>query len=546
MESSTDERSLLITGATIHTVDPRGSTHTALLVRDGRIAAVGSAAEVRAHADAGTPVLDLTGRTVVPGFIDAHNHLSNAAFEPISVDCSTPPLDSIDAVLGAIESHCRTLPPGGWVRGFGFQGALIREQRNPTRGELDEVAPHHAFFLQESNVHAGYANSAALAAVGISACTPDPWGGHIERDVRGEPTGTLLEAAVNLLQTASWEAYASADWDRAIGLLERKSRDYLAVGITGVGDACVTGGSAELYRRADHAGRLPLTVQQIHGGDHFFSAQDLRHHDFLERVRERDTDRLRGGAMKVFVDRAYPDGPGVHAHEDGCRTHQGGVYYGPAEVRALAVEASRLGIESVMHGMGSCAIDAITNAYRAVRLDGNDDAILRLEHAFIAERESGQTLASLGIDLVTNPGLLHHDGRVFDSWRRNDDALAVMPIRSMLDAGVRVSFASDHPCGTYSPAMIMWSAVTREHYRGGQIDADETITAAEALRASTINPAWASGRAHEVGSLEVGKRANLVVLDLDPLAIPAAAIRELVVERTMVDGAWVYEREAVG
>lgn len=535
-------REFILTGAVIHSVDDHNSVHAAMLVRDGRIAALGSETAVRVFAAPGSEMRRYAGRTIVPGFIDAHNHLSNAAFEPISVDCQTPPLETLDDVLGAIESHCRALPPGGWVRGFGFQAPHVREQRNPTRGELDEVTPNHAFFLQESNVHAGYANSAALAAVGISACTPDPWGGHIERDARGNPTGTLLEAAVNLLQTASWEAYASADWDRAVDLLERKAHDYLAVGITGVGDACVTRGSAELYRRANTAGRLPITVQQMHGGDHFFSAHDLRRRDFIDRVREADTPMLRGGAMKVFVDPAYPDGPGVHAHEDGCLTHAGGVYYSPEEVRALAVEASRLGIGQVMHGMGNCAIDAITAAYREVRRDGNDEVTLRLEHAFVAERTSAGALATLGIDLVTNPGLIHHDGRVFDSWRRNDAALSVMPIRTMIDAGVRVSFASDHPCGTYSPAEIMWSAVTREHYRGGTIDASEAVSALEALRASTINPAWASGRAAEEGSLEVGKRANFVVLDRDPLAVPSSALRELVVEATYVDGVQRFER----
>lgn len=535
-----DAGELLFTNGVIHSVDALDSTHSALLVRDGRIAAVGSDAEVRAAASPGAQAVDLGGRTMTPGFIDAHNHMSNAAFEPISVDCSTPPLETLGEVLAAIEAHCRELPDGQWVRGFGFNSWQTREHRNPTRGELDEVAPRNPFFLQESNVHTGYANSLALAAVGIDACTPDPWGGGIERDERGELTGTLFEAATNLLQTASWGAYAAQDWERAIGLIERKAREYLALGITGIGDACVLEDSARLYRMTDEAGRLPLTVQQLHGGDHFFAAPDPRRADFLERVREGDTRLLRGGTMKVFVDRAYPDGPGVHLHHDGCTTHAGVNFYSPREVRELAVQAAELDVDLAIHGMGNCAVDSVSDAYEAVRRATGDDRVLRLEHAFLAEPAQGRRLASLGVDLVSNPGLIHHDGMAFDGWRRGDAGIKVLPLRSMIDAGVRVSFASDHPCGTTSPAEIMWSAVTREFYLGGTVDPEEAVTAREALRAYTINAAHASSRAAEEGSLEPGKRANLAVLDRDPLAVPASEIRGLVVEQTYVDGALVH------
>ena len=531
---------LMFSNGVIRTVDRTDSVREALLVRGGKIVAVGTLAEVRAAASEGAQRIDLGGKTVVPGFIDAHNHMSNAAFEPISVDCSTPPLVTIDEVLAAIEAHCRELPEGQWVRGFGFNSWQTREHRNPTKGELDEVAPRNPFFLQESNVHTGYANSLALAAVGIDECTPDPWGGGIERDERGALTGTLFEAATNLLQTASWGAYAEQDWDRAVDLLERKAREYLALGITGVGDACVLADTARLYRKADEAGRLPLTVQQLHGGDHFFSAQDLRHTDFVERVRGGDSHLLRGGTMKVFVDRAYPDGPGMHLHHDGCTTHAGVNFYSPREVHDLAVQAAALNIDLAIHGMGNCAVDSVSDAYEAVRRTSGDDRVLRLEHAFLANPEQAPRLASLGIDLVSNPGLTHHDGEAFAGWRRGDTGIKVMPLRSMIDAGVRVSFASDHPCGTTSPAEIMWSAVTREFYLGGTIDPEEAVTAREALRAYTINPAEASGRGGEEGSLEVGKRANLLVLDRDPLEVPAEAIRGLVVEQTYVDGKLVH------
>lgn len=153
-------------------MDERRPVAEAVLLRAGRIAAAGREGEVRAAAAPGADLVDVGGRTIVPGFIDAHNHLSLALFAPLAVDCSTPPLLNLAQVLEAIEAHCRTIPPGRWVMGMGFHMSHVREQRNPTRWELDEVAPDHPFFLIDMSCHAGFANSRALAEVGISAHSP--------------------------------------------------------------------------------------------------------------------------------------------------------------------------------------------------------------------------------------------------------------------------------------------------------------------------------------------------------------------------------------
>jgi predicted amidohydrolase YtcJ len=160
----------------------------------------------------------------------------------------------------------------------------------------------------------------------------------------------------------------------------------------------------------------------------------------------------------------------------------------------------------------------------------------------VAEPAAAPRLAALGVDVVANPGLGHTWGDVFCAWRgEQQDHLRVLPVHSMIDAGVRVSFASDHPCGSYSPAQIMWTAVTRQHYSGALIDPAEAATPAEALRAYTINPAHASGRAGEEGSIEIGKRANILLLDRDPITCPPDDIQGMIVERTYVDGQLVHE-----
>ncbi|GAA3648958.1 amidohydrolase [Nocardioides ginsengisoli] len=534
-------RDVAIVNATVRTFDHTDTVATALLMRQGRIALVGTDDQIRSVATADADFIDAGGRTVLPGFIDAHNHLSVAAFEPDAVDCWTPPLATLDEVLARIDAHCQRVPAGQWVIGMGFHGPAVREQRAPTRWELDEVAPRNPFFLIDVSCHAGYANSKALQLVRIGPHTPQPWGGLIEKDGRGEPTGTLLEAGLNLVQAASWNDYAERDWDRSIGLLQAKMNQYLSVGITGVGDAMVTAKTAELYRRADAADAMPFTVQQLHAGDYFFAMHDLRRTDLVDRIKEPCSDRVRGGTMKIYVDRAYPDGAAIDQIHDGCTRHVGSAFYTKEEVNALAVRASELGIGTAIHAMGNCAVDSVLDAYETVRRASRRDSVLRLEHAFVAEPRQGERMASLGVDLVINPGLAYHVGDDFSIWRGvNQHHLKVLPARSMIDAGVRVSLASDHPCGTYSPAEIMGIAITRLAHDGSLVQPEEAIAAAEALRGYTINAAHASGRAAEEGSIEVGKRANLVMVDRDPLTSSGQEVGRMVVEKTWVDGVLLH------
>ncbi|RBP67802.1 hypothetical protein DFO66_10122 [Brevibacterium sanguinis] len=537
---SMSDSELLVTGARIRPIDVENSVHSAMLVRSGRVVALGTEDEMAAlgpHAE----VVDVGGRTVLPGFIDAHNHMSFAAFAPASVNCMTPPLGTLDEVLQVISTHCEGAMRGQWITGFGFDGSKIRERRNPTRKELDAAAPHHPFFLVDVSGHAGYANSLAFEEMRISECTPNPWGGSIEMDGQGQPSGTVTGTVAGLLNSVSWEDFAQRDWDRATRLLEQKAKDYLAVGLTGISDAGVTPTGAELYRRADREGRLPLTVQQIHAGDFLFDRPDLRHTELLDRINAGAAGSLRNGAVKIWVDRAYPDGAAIHHVHDGCVKHVGTNFYSERDLRTVISQAAELGINPVVHAMGDCAIDMVLDAYAEVRRSVGSNIVLRLEHAFVAGAEQADRMSELGVDLVANPGLAHNVGDQFVGWRGNDQPhLKVLPVRTMIDRGVRVSFASDHPAGDFSPARIMATAIDRGHLSGAQIDPEEAVTVEEAVRAYTCNAALASDRADEEGTLEVGKRANFIVVDRDPFTCSADMLRDLVVDRTYVDGQLVH------
>lgn len=515
------------------TVDGASRVAEALLVRDGRVAEVGGEELVERAGEEAVRV-DLGGRTVVPGFIDAHNHFSFSAFEPDMVDCSTPPLESLDELLGQVANHCAGLPDGLWVRGWGFHSSQVKEGRNPTRQELDEAAPRNPFVLVDVSFHACYVNSPTLRATQISRDTPDPPGGVIERDGSGEPTGTLLESAADLPQCDSWLDHVERDRERALDLIERQCRRFLALGITTICDALVIPEAAELYDEARRAGKLLLSVSQLHGGDTFFAPPRPGRQDVD--LHADDGIALRGGMVKIFMDGTYPSPAIDRLHPGGCVKHAGVTNYAPAEVAELALQAAEHELGVAIHCSGNRAVEQALEAFTAVRrTEAGKSITLRIEHSFIGRRGQAARLADLGVLLVTQPGLARDYGHVFSALRGDDQPqLLLFPVRSMLDAGVRVAGSSDYPCGGgLAPLSIMSAAVNRRRADGEPIEPEEAIDRERALRMYTLDAARACDRESIEGSLAVGKRANLVVLDRNPLDCDPAEISVL---QTWVDG----------
>jgi predicted amidohydrolase YtcJ len=508
------DTTVLFHNGTVVTMEEAVPTGDAVLVRDGRVADVGGPGLTRPP---GARVVDLGGRALVPGFIDAHNHFSFSAFEPEMVDCSTPPLESLRQVLDELASRCAATPEGAWVRAWGFHGSRVRERRNPTRRELDEAAPANPVVLLDVSFHACYVNSLALRATGISQSTPDPPLGSIERDRSGEPTGTLLESACDLPQRYSWLAYAARDPDRAVELIERQCRRFLALGITAVGDALVTPDAADLYARAHRAARLPMSISQLHGGETFFGRPkpDRANVDL-----HRDDLALRGGMIKMFMDTSYPCPAIDRLAADVCVERLGMTWYTPEEATRLALLAADNELGVAIHCGGNRAVEHALQAFAAVRRRyPSREITLRVEHAFIGDRGQPRRLSELGVRLVAQPGLARNFGDLFAALRGKDQPqLSLFPLGSMVEAGVTVAASSDYPCGGgLSPLQIMSAAVSRRRADGEPIDPEEAVGRERALRMYTLDAARACDRDAIEGSISPGKRANLVVLDRNPL-----------------------------
>ena len=533
---------LLFTGGRVLTMDALDRIASGAAVRDGRITAVGSDDEVRRAAAPDAVHVELQGRALLPGFCDPHNHFSMTTFEPRSVDCRVPPLAGKAAVLDAIAAAAAGSPEGRWIWGLGYSAGGRNPQAALLRGELDEAAPNNPVCVMDSSYHACYANSAAMALGGITRSTPDPRGGEILRDARGEASGMLWERAMNPVHQASMRAHIDRlGPDVVAGLVEQNARRHLSHGVTSVGDAVVMPESAEIYRLADERGKLPIMIHQMRGGNGFFAAPEAAAEGAF--LADDVSDRLRGGIVKIFMDPVYPSFAMTKCHPDGSLEELGAPYYGQDEVDQLVINAAKHGLQVAIHCLGNRAVDMALNAYERVQRElPREDPRYRIEHFFFGELEQMERARSLGVIISHQPAFLYSVGGGLEAYgiEAGLDVPPPLPYRSLLDSGVTVASGSDFPCAPLEPLLGLHSLLSRRGRDGQVVGAEQAIAPLEALRTYTINSAAAMFRDREVGSIEVGKRADLVVLSHDPTLVDPAHVREIAVQQTYVDGKLEY------
>lgn len=518
----------LLVNGTVLTMDPARPRGEALAIRDGRIAAVGSNTEIRRLGTPDAEVLDLTGNTVLPGFVDAHNHFSAAALDVFWADCSTPPLRSIVEIQAALRRAAERTPPGEWVRGWGYHHAHLAERRHPTRQDLDEAVPDRPAILMHFSHHQCVANSRALAAAGITRATSDPPGGEMARDKSGEPTGLLFERAMGLCEVKSREG-----WERRFSeVAAAASRRYAEAGITTVQDAAVSPATAQRYLEAARAGRLGIRVQMmaVGAGGWFEAPTDLSQ----ERMWDTAGPNLLPGPLKIFVDGGYRCAMRVTRGGEPVTT--GFLFYKRSELAGLLVSAWRRRWRVTCHAIGNLGVETCVGAIEdALRREPTGADRVRLDHAMFLTRDLIERIKALGIWVVVQPAFVHDlsAGNAGEEIRR-------LPFRTLRDAGIPLAFSSDFPCGTLSPLVGIYAAATRRTRSGEASEVEEAIPVRAALEAYTINAARAGGLGQDCGSLEPGKRADLIVLDRNPLEVGPEELPRLKVVRTFVAGQEVW------
>jgi predicted amidohydrolase YtcJ len=535
----------LLVNARVLTMDPARPTAEAVAIADGRISAVGATADLMARRGRDAEVIDLGGRTLLPGFVDAHNHFGPTTLEPVGVDLANPRAEDIPAIQARIAEAARTLPAGAWIRAFGYSDLLLRERRHPTRWEIDEAAPDHPVVLIHSSYHRAVANSRALALAGIGPGHSYLPNGVIDCDPAGEPIGVLAEAATNPVQRLSITALLERHADRLFDLVEANARRHLALGITAVQDAWVPPAFHDLFHRAAAAGRLPIYYTPLRGSANglFDTPAPWLDGDGI------DADlppRLRRGGIKLFADGAGVTSalriPGHAGHADGV--DEGILFYTQDAIDGLVERAHRKGLTVAIHAIGNrgiqAAIHAIEGTRRAVPAG---EAPMRVDHFFWATDADIARVKAANACIVTQP---------VGIWQYGDRAAAVQrppqflqyPIAQIRAAGVDVAGSSDAPCFALSPLWAIAAAVERRTAGGRSYFPEQAVSVEEAIRAYTMGSARAGGTDDVEGSITPGKLANLVVLAEDPREAPPGRIRDIAVDETWVDGERVYQRTA--
>jgi len=517
---------VLLTNGRIHTMDAAGTVVDSLVVRDGRVAFAGRGGDV--NPAPGEPTLDLGGRAVLPGLVDGHGHLMLLA--RARLELSLDRARSEEEIAAMVGDTAARLRPGEWIAGRGWDQTRWPGQCFPTRASLDRAAPGHPVALVRVDGHATWASSAALARAGITRHTSDPQGGRIERDERGGPTGLLVDLAQDLIRSLI-PPPTEERFDEAV---EAAVAECLAKGLTGVHEPGLDLAALASYTRLIGRGRFPFRV---------FAAVSGR--KAWGQYRERGTPesvgdgRLIVGAVKLWLDGALGSrGAALHAPYCDDPANTGLVLVPPEEVERVTREAADHGFQVWVHAIGDRANTLALDVFERVLAGGGPRPRLRVEHAQILAPADIPRFARLGVVPSMQPTHCTSDMRWAGDRLGPELLEGAYAWRSLLDSGAYIAGGSDFPVEDANPFYGIHAAVTRRPREGDdpRWQPAQRMKREEAVRSFTIWNARSIGREADQGSLEPGKRADLVALSDDVFSCAEEVIARITPTVTMVGG----------
>jgi predicted amidohydrolase YtcJ len=547
---------LILVDGVIHTMDARNPRAEALAVIDGEIVALGSSSELLASLRGPeTVVIDADGSTVLPGLIDAHAHMMNLGRYLLTVDLfGTRSAEEVaERVAAAVRSHA----PGEWIVGRGWDQNDWERKEFPTREILDRVAPANPVFLDRVDGHAVWVNTAALEAGGVTASTSDVEGGQILRDAGGTPTGILVDYATDLVE----RAIPPPGDERLREIFDAAQDRVVSLGLTGVHDMGVGADTLALYRRWDSEGHIvPRLVV-------YFSARSSAAIDWWRNegraLYAEPGSRFRVRGPKTYADGALGSrGAALLEPYSDAPNMRGTFLTGPDSLEAIVRGAIGLDLQPAIHAIGDAGVRAALDAIEAAEPsatvpvapcagsgtaacpEASNGVRPRIEHSQVIAAEDIPRYAELGVIASYQPTHATSDMYWAEDRVGPERIQGAYAWRRMRDTGARLACGSDFPVESPNPFFGIYAAVTRQDQEGwpeGGWRPEERMTREEALACFTRDAAWAAGMEDEVGTLSVGKRADFIVVDQDPLTAPAEDLWKTRVLRTVIDGETVYE-----
>lgn len=552
---------LILYHGKILTVDSGFTVRSAVAIRNGRILRTGTDQEVLgAEASPRTTKIDLQGQCVLPGLTDAHVHPLGAGLSEYRGEI--PPLTSFADVRNYIRTKARTTPKGQWIVIPRTFPTRLQEMRMPTRDVLD-VEPDHPVLFDASYVW--IVNSLGLKMSGIDRSTPNPPGGEIVKDAKGEPNGILRHAETLVKGVSTSEVFTPSE---KLDALEKMLKRYLAIGLTTIGDRAVTEEDVGLYSQLQASNRLPIRAVLTWRLNAAPSAEELirtiqgKPWVTNRPVREGgSTDWLKFGSFKVTLDGGMTIGTAYQRAPYGAFARQlygltdpadrGQLFVAPDKLLKVMRAARDKGWQLTAHSQGGGAVDVLLETFE--KLNAEKPIAASRSHWIHASFQSPDAIArakKLGILADVQPAWLYFDGPALEKVFGHEGMRYFFPLRTYLNAGIVIAGGSDHMTGfaadravnSYNPFLGMWISITRKMHDGRVLYPEERLTREEALRMYTTGPAYLQFNEKDRGSIEPGKLADLVVVDHDYLQCPEDQIRQIRPVMTILDGKIVYRR----
>lgn len=523
------------------TVNPENEIAQAVAIRGNEICAVGTTEEISSLRGSETRVVDLRGNSLLPGFIDSHLHMLLYGTNQLGVDCKNG-VRSIDEITARLAERARNTPEREWVRGWGYNDQKLAEGRHPTRRDLDEVSTEHPVIAVRTCNHISVANSTALELLGITRDTPDPEGGQISRGEDGEPTGVLKETAHMSAFQAS--RYSSEDTMEA---LEIADRDFVRLGITSIHEA---GGYGPDQMRAMYQavaeGRVKVRIYAM-------VCSLNRSEEFVRKmisaglVTGVGDERFRIGPAKIFTDGAS-SGPTCATREPYTSNpnDSGILYYSQEDIDGILGAAHQEGFQITAHAIGDRAVEMVINCVeKALGKRPRENHRHRIEHAGMVPPDLLERMKRTGIVPIPNPAFFYEFG---EGYVKNYGGRVehMFPLADYAKEGIVAASGSDTPVTVPNPMRGIYCAVTRRTESGTPVGESQKTTLMHAIRSFTINGAYASFEEDRKGSIEVGKLADLVVLDESILSASPEGILSMKPTLTMINGEIVFGGEDEG
>lgn len=532
----------LFVNGQILSMDADNRRFEAMLVTGQTIEALGSNEAMRALAGPSAKVYDLQGRTLLPGFIDAHGHFPGTGLSARGLDLSSPPIGKITSIadiqasLSAAEPN---LKEGQWLFGFGYDDSLLAEKRHPSRDELDQVSSERPIYLMHSSGHLAVTNSAGLALAGIDANTPDPKGGEIQRDASGRATGLLLEHAIDLVAPLAMD-FSLLDF---VAMADLARQQYLQAGVTTVQSGGVDGRMLKGLYGMSWLGRIPQRViawpMAQQAGEQLLSGElDLANFQ-SEKFATPAVKLIADGSIQGYT--AYLGQP-YHSHDE--PSFVGFPRYAQEQLNKDVRNYHCAGYQLAIHGNGDAAIDMLLDAFESAQQECfKPDPRAIVVHAQTARPDQLDRMKRIG---MTPSFFVAHTFFWGDRHREQflgpERAAQISPLKASLDRELRFTSHLDSPVVPMDMGRLLWSAVSRETRSGKVLGEDQRVSIMQALRSVTIDAAWQSFQEDRIGSLEPGKLADMVLLDRDPLLGPQQLL-DFKVEQLWIGGRCFYQRD---